>query len=251
MRAPRDDRATAYFCEHFVCALPVTTAEELDAAAVYAATVRDERQRRVGRPLVERPVVDRDRGLAEEGEREGRGGRGDAAAAVGDDARAAERRGEDVAKLVVRQVRAVLPVDEPDDGRRVLPECGRRELRVTTSPENSLAGVAQTSAASWSPRSTPAMKSLSTQSSARSRASNERGLGCDVPGLERAALGPPLREPAVEHGDAVVAEGAEQPPQAGRPLADAGVVDDHGRLVVDAELADRGSKRSASGRVKA
>jgi uncharacterized protein YyaL (SSP411 family) len=30
-RTPRDDRATAYFCEHFVCALPVTTGEALDA----------------------------------------------------------------------------------------------------------------------------------------------------------------------------------------------------------------------------
>ena len=30
-RIARDDRATAYFCEHFVCALPVTTGEALDA----------------------------------------------------------------------------------------------------------------------------------------------------------------------------------------------------------------------------
>ena len=30
-RAARDDLATAYYCEHFVCALPVTTGDELDA----------------------------------------------------------------------------------------------------------------------------------------------------------------------------------------------------------------------------
>ena len=30
-RVARDDQATAYFCEHFVCALPVTTGEALDA----------------------------------------------------------------------------------------------------------------------------------------------------------------------------------------------------------------------------
>jgi uncharacterized protein YyaL (SSP411 family) len=30
-RTARDDRATAAFCEHFVCALPVTTGEDLDA----------------------------------------------------------------------------------------------------------------------------------------------------------------------------------------------------------------------------
>jgi uncharacterized protein len=30
-RVARDELATAYYCEHFVCALPVTTAGELTA----------------------------------------------------------------------------------------------------------------------------------------------------------------------------------------------------------------------------
>ena len=33
-RTTRDDRATAYFCEHFVCALPVTAGPELDSLLV-------------------------------------------------------------------------------------------------------------------------------------------------------------------------------------------------------------------------
>ena len=51
------------------------------------------------------------------------------------------------------------------------------------------------------------------------------------------AVGAPTTEPAVEHGDAFDAGGGEQPPQACRPVAEGGVVDDDGDVVVDAELA--------------
>ena len=62
-RGSRDGLATAYYCEHFVCALPVTTADELTAllAAVPGHGQHDELGLRVGGPLVQRPVVHGDR----------------------------------------------------------------------------------------------------------------------------------------------------------------------------------------------
>ena len=60
-----------------------------------------------------------------------------------------------------------------------------------------------------------------------------------MPDLDRPALGAPLPEAAVEHGDAVVAEGAEGPPHARRAHHAARVVDDHEVAVADAERADR------------
>src|SRR5690606_31682998 len=79
---------------------------------------RDERRTRIGGPLVERTVVDGNRTLAQQREREGaRGGR-DAARAVGDDARRTERRGEPLAQLLGSEHRVALPVDEESGWHR-------------------------------------------------------------------------------------------------------------------------------------
>ena len=82
------------------------------------------------------------------------------------------------------------------------------------------------------------------------RGPEERRLGLNMAEIGLAALRGPLRESAVEHGDAVVAEGAEQPPDSGRPLTDDRVVDDDGRLVVDAADGQRDLPRAGLRRIE-
>src|SRR5207245_11469668 len=63
-------------------------------------------------------------------------------------------------------------------------------------------------------------------------------LGRRRAGFNRATLGAPSRQAAVEHGDRVVAEGAKRPPDTRGADDAARVVDDHAIAIANAELPD-------------
>ena len=78
----------------------------------------------------------------------------------------------------------------------------------------------------------------------RAKRSRRRSGGAAA---QRPALGTPLRQPAVEHGDGLVTEDAERPPHAAGGDAVPAPVDHHPVAVADPERADRPGERVRRG----